>query len=104
MVFLGGFSLLILAVGTRVVLAHGGYPRSLEARSRPLWSASVLVVLALVTRVAAPFTGALYLDHLAWAGALWVVGFAVWGAALAWRIAVPHRSPAPAPAAAGEVS
>lgn len=91
-VFVGGFSLLVLAVGTRVVVAHRGYPRTVETRSRILWSAGILVLIAALTRAAAPLTGPGFMDHLAFAGVLWIAGFGIWGAVLVWRIATP-RSP-----------
>ncbi len=75
--FIGGFTLLILSVGTRVTLSHGGYDLSLERRSWPLRIGLTTLLIAMLARVGAPF--AAYFDHLAWAGLLWIAGMLVWG-------------------------
>jgi uncharacterized protein involved in response to NO len=97
LVFVGGFSILILAIGMRVSLAHGGYPLSWEVHSWPLRTGIALFVLATVVRVGAKFAPETYLLHLALAGALWLAGLLVWGAVLTYRIAVPQRSALPVP-------
>jgi len=73
------FTLLIVAVGTRVVLSHGGYPLSEERRSWPIRMGLATVLVAMLARLGAPFTQTTYFDHLAWAGMLWIAGMLVWG-------------------------
>jgi uncharacterized protein involved in response to NO len=77
--FIGGFTLLILAVGTRVTLSHGGHPLAKERRSWPLRIAITAGMIALLARIGAPFSGLTYFAHLAWAGILWISGVVLWG-------------------------
>jgi hypothetical protein len=84
--FIGGFTLLILAVGTRVVLSHGGHALTEESKSWPLRIGLVTGIIAMFARIGAPFTPNLYFAHLAWAGELWIVGVGLWGIYLFRRI------------------
>ena len=84
--FMGGFTLLILAVGTRVVLSHGGHSLSEERRSWPLRIGLTTGLIALLSRLAAPFTPSSYYSHLAWAAVLWIAGILIWGRFLVRRI------------------
>ena len=77
--FIGGFTLLILAVGTRVSLSHGGHSLSLERGSWPLRIGLLSGLVAMLARVGAPFAPSSYFAHLAYAGLLWIGGMLVWG-------------------------
>jgi uncharacterized protein involved in response to NO len=77
--FMGGFTLLILSVGTRVSLSHGGHSLEAERRSWPLRIGMATGLLALVVRVGAGLTQESFFQHLAWAAALWIAGVAFWG-------------------------
>ena len=79
LVFVGGFSLLILAIGTRVTLSHGGYDLSAETRSWPVRIGLTLALIATLARVGAPFAASTYFNHLMWAALLWMAGMVVWG-------------------------
>lgn len=77
MVFIGGFGLLTLGIGTRVVVAHGHYPIADERRTLSPWVVAA-VALALIARLAAewaPAHGALWLGT---SGTLWMLGWALW--------------------------
>jgi uncharacterized protein involved in response to NO len=86
--FMGAFTLLILAVGTRVVLSHGGYPLTDERRSWPLrlGIAATLIGMSARLSVIGASTQGFYFTHLAWAGVLWIAGMAFWGIYLFRRI------------------
>ena len=84
--FMGAFTLLILAVGTRVVLSHGGHGSGEEIRSWPLRIGIATVITAMLARIAAPFVPSSYFSHLAWAGVLWIAGMGIWGVYLYRRI------------------
>jgi uncharacterized protein involved in response to NO len=86
--FMGAFTLLILAVGTRVVLSHGGYALTEERRSWPLRIAVLASLIGMSARlsVIVVSTQGLYFMHLAWAGVLWIVGMGLWGIYLTRRI------------------
>ncbi len=77
--FVGGFSLLILAVGTRVTLSHGGHDLGQERRSWPLRIGLTLGLTAMLARIGAPFAQASYFEHLALAAMLWMGGMICWG-------------------------
>jgi uncharacterized protein involved in response to NO len=77
--FIGGFTLLILAVGTRVTLSHGGHALTQERKSWPLRIGISTGFVAMVARLGAPFAGFTYFGHLAWAAILWIAGMLVWG-------------------------
>jgi hypothetical protein len=84
--FMGAFTLLILAVGTRVVLSHGGHGPGEESRSWPLRFGITTAIIAMFARIAAPFLPFSYFSHLAWAGVLWIAGMGAWGVYLFRRI------------------
>jgi uncharacterized protein involved in response to NO len=77
--FIGGFTLLILAVGTRVTLSHGGHALTQERGSWPLRIGLGTGLIAMLARVGAPFSGFTYFAHLAWAALLWIGGILFWG-------------------------
>lgn len=84
--FIGGFTLMILAVGTRVVLSHGGHALVEEKRSWPLRIGLTTGIIAMFARLGAPFVPASYFSHLAWAAVLWIGGIMIWGTYLLRRI------------------
>lgn len=97
LVFLGGFALLTLGVGTRVVVAHGRHPIADERRVLdPLVAGTVIA--ALLARLAAEWAP----QHATWllgaSGALWVLGWTRWAIGAVPRIAriappaAPHLS------------
>ena len=84
--FIGGFTLLILAVGTRVTLSHGGHSLAQERSSWPLRIGITTGLIAMLARVGAPFAGFTYFAHLAWAALFWISGILFWGVYLFRRI------------------
>lgn len=98
LLFAGGFSLLILAIGTRVTLSHGGHDLSAEKRSWPLRVGLTLALIAMLARIGAPFSQRTYFDHLMWAALCWIAGMLVWGGYIistiaGWRGARPRQAP-----------
>jgi len=88
--FIGAFTLLILAVATRVVLSHGGHALAEEKKSWPLRIGLITGLIAMLARVGAPFAPAVYFSHLAWAAVLWIGGMTFWGIYLLRRIHSSH--------------
>ena len=83
LIFVGGFGLLTLGIGTRVVVSHGRF--ALETEARVLTRVVVaFVVLAAALRVAAELLPVQRVLLLAASGVAWTLGWGVWG----WR-AVP---------------
>ena len=84
--FMGAFTLMILAIGTRVVLSHGGHPLAEERKSWPLRIGLTTGLIALLARLGAPLASQSYYGHLAGAALLWIAGMVFWGIFLARRI------------------
>lgn len=85
--FIGGFSLLILAVGMRVTLSHGGHGLASEKKNWPLRIGLICGSIAMLARVGAPFSPNTMSEHLMLAGILWLIGLGVWGSRLVRLIA-----------------
>jgi uncharacterized protein involved in response to NO len=77
LVFIGGFALITLGIGTRVVVAHGRHPIADERRvlSAPVVA---LVALALLARLAAEWWPAGAVHAFAASGAAWMLGWLLW--------------------------
>jgi uncharacterized protein involved in response to NO len=73
------FTLLVLAVGIRVTLSHGGHALSLERGSWPIRIGLATGLVAMLARLGAPFAPESYFAHLAWAGMFWIAGMLFWG-------------------------
>jgi uncharacterized protein involved in response to NO len=79
--FIGSFTLLILAVGMRVILSHGGHGLEPERKNWPLRIGLVLGSLAMLARVGARLHSESYSEHLVYASVLLLIALAIWG----WR-------------------
>lgn len=77
-VFISGFGLLTTAVGTRVIVAHGGFPHLFAARWPALWWVFGLIALAMATRVSADWMPDSRFNHYAYAALSWIAGMALW--------------------------
>lgn len=77
-VFIGGYSLMIFAVATMVVLSHGGEGMRLQ---KPLWILNLIAVAlpaALGLRLVAQFFPAVYFQLLGISGAVWLTAAISW--------------------------
>jgi len=93
-VFIGGFALLTVGIGTRVVVAHGRHPMADEPRTlTPLVVATVAV--ALLARLGAEWAPAKALPMLGASGAVWVLGWLLWALRAVPRMARVRPAPAP---------
>lgn len=78
-IFIGGFGLLTLAVSARVVLAHSGQEFLVWEKRVPLFVIAALVLLAMLTRVSAPFLDPeRLLSHYAYAAGTWILALLGW--------------------------
>lgn len=101
LVFIGGYGLLTLAIGTRVVVGHGRHPVTDEGR---VLSALVVagVVVALALRVAHDWLPpAAQAGVLAASAASWIVAWLAWAVPAGVRIAVVRHGPGPDPPSRG---
>lgn len=80
--FIGGFTLLILGVGMRVTLSHGGHGLTSEKKNWPLRIGLICGTIAMLARAGAPFAPKAYGEHLMFAALLWIVALGIWG----WRL------------------
>lgn len=77
LVFIGGFGLLTLGIGTRVVVAHGHHPLADERLALSPWVVVALGV-ALLARLSAEWAPAHAAPWLGASGAAWVAGWSLW--------------------------
>lgn len=82
--FIGGVTVAILSVATRVVLGHSGRIDVVRRRSGWLGATLVLFLLAMISRFSADFV-ATPNEHLIAAALCWLAGAVIWGA-----IVLPH--------------
>ena len=89
-VFIGGFAMLTLGIGTRVLVSHGRHPL---AKERQVFDPWVLVLLlgALLLRVRAGFAAELAGPTIAWSALLWMLAWALWTARVMPLILRPHQ-------------
>ena len=85
-VFLGGYSVLLFTVSTRVILGHSGESHLFQRRLRWLVATLSLLILAMLTRVSADVFPAERNSHLVYAALLWLVAAAIWLFALGSRL------------------
>ena len=98
LVFIGGFGLLTLGIGTRVVVAHGRHPIADERRVlTPL--VVTLVGVTLIARLAAEWWPAMAVHLLATSGTAWTLGWMLWAARALPRIGRTAAAPALHPVA-----
>ena len=89
-VFLGGYGLLTLGIGTRVVVTHGGHPISEERRLLTIPVLSGLL-LALVLRLVAVVAPGSMMPALAASAAIWMLTWALWAVRSIPKIVRPGR-------------
>jgi len=91
LMFIGGFSLLTLGIGTRVVIRHGRHP--LPAEGRVLRTGVVAALgFALAARLGAELAPGHFLALLGLSGVSWILAWVLWGlGAIAYmaRVASP---------------
>jgi uncharacterized protein involved in response to NO len=79
MLYVGGFGLLALVVGTRVMFGHAGQAELMQRWLKPVVWMAGLVVLAALTRVTADFMPRIMHSHWKYAAYSWALGVVVWG-------------------------
>ncbi len=89
--YLGGFGLMMLIIGVRVITSHGGLGAWWTTLRAPLAGLAACLTSALILRLAAPLFMARYTLLLALAAAAWLTGLVVWGVLLLPRVTPRHR-------------
>ena len=68
---------MILMVASRVTLSHGGHGLELEKTSKTISLTAILILLAAITRISAPWVRS-YESHLVYSALLWIIAVCVW--------------------------
>ncbi len=92
LLFIGGFGFIVFLVATRVTFGHSGLGSRLKERAPFLIALTVLMLLSLVLRFAADFTGPMRLHLLSGAALCWIAGALIWGSRTMPRISIPDSS------------
>jgi uncharacterized protein involved in response to NO len=80
--FIGGFSVILFTVSTRVIIGHAGQSHLFRKRLRFLVAALTLLVIAMIARVGADFIPPARNSHLVYAALIWLLAATVWLVAL----------------------
>jgi len=86
--FIGGFSIILFTVSTRVIIGHAGQSYLFRKRLRFLIVALVLLLTATVARVGADFVPLARNSHLVYAALIWLVAATVWFCALGPKLSL----------------
>ncbi|MBI3869833.1 MAG: NnrS family protein [Verrucomicrobia bacterium] len=88
---IGGFALITLGVGTRVVFGHSGALERLERFHPGLAAAALLMLVGLVSRISGDFAPGIQATHYLYGAGCWILGVVV------WAVCVLPRAPRPDP-------
>ncbi|MFT4175867.1 MAG: NnrS family protein [Luteolibacter sp.] len=89
LMFIGGLSLIILAVAIRVIWSHGGRPDLLTGKLPWVHWVHGLILFTALTRFSADFMAHIRLSHYQYAAWLWVGVIGLW----IWKLAAGFRKP-----------
>jgi hypothetical protein len=86
--FIGGFTIILFTVSTRVILGHSGHSHLFRKRLRFLIAALALLLVAMATRVSADFILPSRNSHLVYAALIWLVAATIWACALGPKLSI----------------
>jgi uncharacterized protein involved in response to NO len=89
--FIGGFSVILFTVSTRVIIGHAGQSHLFRKRLRFLTAALTLLVIAMIARVGADFIPRAHNSHLVYAALIWLLAATVWAVALAPKLSLSEE-------------
>ena len=89
--FIGGFSIIVFTVSTRVIIGHAGQSHLFRKRLGFLMAALMLLVVAMVTRVGADFIPPARNSHLVYAALIWLLAAIVWAVALGPKLSLSEE-------------
>jgi uncharacterized protein involved in response to NO len=80
--FIGGFTIILFTVSTRVIVGHSGQVHLFQSRLKFLIAALLLLIVAMLARVGADFVLPARNTHLIYAALIWMIAAAIWAWAL----------------------
>ena len=86
--FIGGFTIILFTVSTRVILGHAGQSHLFRKRLRFLIAALALLVVATIVRVGADFIPPARNSHLVYAALIWLLAATIWLVALGPKLSL----------------
>lgn len=89
--FIGGFSIIVFTVSTRVILGHAGQSHLFRKRLGFVMAALALLVVAMVARVGADFIPSARNSHLVYAALIWLLAAIVWACALLPKLSLSEE-------------
>jgi uncharacterized protein involved in response to NO len=89
--FIGGFSVILFTVSTRVIIGHAGQSHLFRKRLRFLVTALTLLVIAMVARVGADFIPTARNSHLVYAALIWLLAATAWAVALTPKLSLSEE-------------
>jgi len=89
--FIGGFTVILFTVSTRVILGHSGHQHLFQKRLRFLIASLALLVLAMLARVSADFILLERNSHLVYAALIWLLAAGIWAWALVPKLSLSEE-------------
>lgn len=89
--FIGGFSIILFTVSTRVIIGHAGQAQLFRKRLGFLIAALALLVIAMVARVGADFVPPARNSHLVYAALIWLLAAIIWACALGPKLSMSEQ-------------
>lgn len=89
--FIGGFSVILFTVSTRVIIGHAGQSHLFRQRLRFLVATLALLVIATIARVGADFIPTARNSHLVYAALIWLFAATVWAVALTPKLSLSEE-------------
>jgi uncharacterized protein involved in response to NO len=89
--FIGGFSVILFTVSTRVIIGHAGQSHLFRKRLRFLVAALSLLLVAMIARVGADFIPPARNSHLVYAALIWLLAATVWFVALGPKLSLSEE-------------
>ena len=89
--FIGGFSIILFTVSTRVIIGHAGQSHLFRKRLRFLVATITLLVIAMIARVSADFILPARNSHLVYAALIWLLAATVWAVALTPKLSLSEE-------------
>ena len=89
--FIGGFSIVLFTVSTRVIIGHAGQSHLFRKRLPFLVAALALLMVAMIARVGADFMPPARNSHLVYAALIWLVAAGVWFVALGPKLSLSEE-------------